>query len=109
MAKEYIEREAALAALCRDCDKIVPANEREPCCYRFTGCMEYYNIFELPTADVRPVVRGRWVHGEHGPYCSNCDGYPPTRKRLGHPGDTEFDYTKFCPNCGAQMEAGDDP
>ena len=44
---EYIEREAALAALCSGCDKMVPSDEREPCRYRFTGCMEYYNIFEL--------------------------------------------------------------
>ena len=58
----------------------------------------------IPSADVRPVVRGRWVHGEYGPYCSNCDGYPPTRKRLGYPGETEFDYAKFCPNCGAMMD-----
>lgn len=64
---------------------------------------EYY-INEIPAADVAPVVRGRWVHGEYGPYCSNCDGYPPTRKRPGHPGETEFYYTKFCPNCGADMQ-----
>lgn len=56
---EYIEREAALAALCSDCDKMVPSDEREPCRYRFTGCMEYYNIFVLAAADVRPVVHGQ--------------------------------------------------
>lgn len=55
---EYIEREAALAALCSGCDKMVPSDEREPCRYRFTGCMEYYNIFELAAADVRPVPEG---------------------------------------------------
>ena len=55
---EYIEREAALAALCRDCSQMVPSDEREPCRYRFTGCMEYYNIFDLPAADVRIVPEG---------------------------------------------------
>ena len=55
---EYIKREAVLAALCRGCDKVVPSDERDPCRYRFTGCMEYYNIFEIPAADVRPVPEG---------------------------------------------------
>ena len=90
---EYIEREAALTALCRDCDKMVPTEERDHCSYRFTGCMEYYNIFDLPAADVRPVVRGRWIDVEDSTLstCSVC-GF--------NVGAYTFHY---CPNCGADM------
>lgn len=67
---EYIEREAALAALCSGCDKMVPSDEREPCRYRFTGCMEYYNIFALAAADVVEVVRCKDCK-----YCIKEDDY----------------------------------
>lgn len=98
---EYIEREAALAALCRDCSKMVPSNEREPCRYRFTGCTDYYNIFELAAADVRPVVHGHWkrpktINGRVKCFiCSAC-------------GIGQVFRTSFCPNCGAKMDGGAD-
>lgn len=96
---DCIRREDALESICSDC---MEHGERGTFCG--IPCVEYERIMTIPAADVRPVVRGWWVHGEYGPYCSNCDGYPPTRKRSGHPGDTEFDYTRFCPNCGADMQ-----
>ena len=46
MAKEYIEREAAL-----NCLKI--ARGYCPCAYK--------EISDLPTADVAPVVHGEWI------------------------------------------------
>lgn len=66
-------------------------------------CGEIQTFFKgIPTADVRPVVRGRWVD-EHVykqtmsgktydgfTYCSNCKQ------------DFSFGYrSKFCPNCGS--------
>lgn len=103
MAKEYIEREATVMKIREwfwSAPGVHPKLDRDTA---------EDILFAIPAADVRPVVRGRWVHGDYGPYCSNCDGYPPTRKRYGHPGDTEFDYTKFCPSCGADMrEVQDD-
>ena len=72
MADEYIKREDAIEILWYNQDEC--------------GSAIVSDIEAIPAADVRPVVRGRWVHGEYGPYCSNCDGYPPTRKRSGHPG-----------------------
>lgn len=56
-------------------------------------------IRNVPAADVRPVVRGRWNRYEHDEelwcnYCSACNTYLP-------PG---MDWTpNFCPNCGADM------
>ena len=50
---------------------------------------------DLPTADVRPVVMGKWKERRfsedvYGAECSVCH--------------TTWDYgTNFCPNCGADM------
>lgn len=54
-------------------------------------------LHDMPTADVTPVVRGRWVpfHSEVAgdiQYCSACE--------IGF--DAKTDY---CPNCGAKMDA----
>ena len=53
----------------------------------------------IPTADVAPVVHGRWISdgdGYHWTYnCSICawkDGYPFNERH------------NFCPNCGARMD-----
>lgn len=45
--REYIEREAALKALCADC--CAKECDKEL-------CQDYHNISVLPAADVRPVV-----------------------------------------------------
>lgn len=103
---EYIEREAALAALCIGCDKMVPSDEREPCRYRFTGCMEYYNIFDLAAADARPMVHGQWnekcpdyLDGDSIYVCSVCG--ETWDLEAGTPKENNMN---FCPNCGAKMD-----
>lgn len=78
------------------------------------NCLSCYNgevldlvlmdIDEVPAADVRPVVRGRWEWmgpcrdngGRLWATCSACG----ERQRLG-------DYTSFCPHCGADMRGSD--
>lgn len=63
-----------------------------------------YVIDALPAADVRPVVRGRWIpvtNGRGGHECSECHNYAPSYQ-------TGAEYlTKFCPNCGADMRGGE--
>lgn len=53
-------------------------------------------INSIPAADVRPVVRGKWLDvtwcGEDYLSCSMC-GY----------GALAHERTNFCPNCGADM------
>lgn len=76
---EYIERRPLFDAL-YDADAIT---------------VKGINIFRnFPTADVRPVVRGKWVDEPIKGiwyHCSVCQG--------------RFDYAwHFCPNCGAKME-----
>ena len=79
---EYIEREAAV------CIALGAAA---------LGNTAFSDRFEIaarlraiPAADVRPVVRGKWVRSGEIMYCNNC-------KYIA------FNPHKFCPNCGADM------
>lgn len=57
-------------------------------------------IKELPAADVAPVVHGRW--DETG-YCVNCGRHAPFWS-------ISFCCykSKYCPNCGAKMDGGEE-
>lgn len=66
--------------------------------YKEALLMLFDKIEHLPAADVRPVVRGRWIvktdaDGKTYGVCSEC-GY---EQYAGH--------LKFCPNCGADMRS----
>lgn len=95
--KEYIEREAAIEAVC----------EYRPhsCIRRDCGlaCQEAQAITHLPAADVREVARGEWerlsgydVFGDINCKCSACgeDWWQ---------GPGWFRHANYCPNCGAEM------
>lgn len=65
-------------------------------------------IDRVPAADVRPVVRGRWVYcentfGQDGWMCELCHYFVPWsyKERLSV---AEEKLSHFCPICGAQME-----
>lgn len=55
-------------------------------------------IDRVPTADVAPVVHGRWVEKQGGFWetatCSNCGEKYQTVGIIPH----------YCPNCGARMD-----
>lgn len=101
---EYIEKQAAIKAVCDACC-VMPDGEKDTCPYKYegAGCREYDRIIEIPPADVRPVVRGRWEDKQFGPWgavyatCSACRGRvtldPAARS--------------FCPCCGADMREAD--
>lgn len=57
-------------------------------------------IVELPSADVRPVVRGKWILKDWGFEYSECSvcGFE-------HRYSEQFN---FCPNCGAKMDKDGD-
>ena len=91
---EYIEKRAAL-------DEAKKHLIEQGC-----DCEAMIAIFEelqgLPTADVAPVVHGRWVYGEDVDIqCSVC----------GADAFTEGDYrqvkSRYCPDCGAKMDLED--
>ena len=81
---KYIECEAAIA------------ETRKP---RLTDAELRRRLACIPAADVRPVVRGKWVkyapHNSDMMTCSECEKYWLLD------GD-QYDY-HFCPNCGADM------
>ena len=54
-------------------------------------------IYEIPPADVAPVVHGRWIYDKKAqrPYCSVCKGY--------FYGATNSPMS-YDPSCGAKMD-----
>lgn len=87
MAKEYIEREAAVAFL-----------ENMAASRYLIQSLE--NKERFPAADVAPVVHGEWIKISYTTLykCSNCTHMTdmPYQKKL-------FNY---CPNCSARMDGG---
>ena len=97
---EYIEREAVLSVIWKT------SAERDV----FFPAIILDVIKSIPAADMRPVVRGKWIPDyEYAEYdfdgctllpeprkfqdgwqCSLCGGYMPSE-------------TNYCPNCGADM------
>lgn len=87
MANDYISREAVKNAIHRDLDMqdlYLP--------------IEFIELLDdIPTADVRPVVRGKWKHINN-----RCDGYAwQICSECGEKGKSTWN---FCRNCGCAME-----
>ena len=100
---EYIEREKAIQVVLDAC------NECLDTCAEFDGivpdcnqCMldgVHRRLRATPAADVRPVVKARWVYTDMSRLvCSNCGS--PVAFALKADGWHHGDY---CPNCGADM------
>ncbi len=88
---EYIDREALL-------EDIQAAVENGGMGSMVAGALKRY-VTRVPTADVAPVVHGRWEWDTEDIYrCSNCAEKSHVKEVMGHP---EWDY---CPNCGAKMD-----
>ena len=115
MAKEYIERDQAIRAVC-DC-RPHSCNFETDCAM---GCQDVQALIKIPAADVvtrdcydrllaendelrkeRPVRHGRWIiktiRGEKRTVCSECLS------------ETGTCYEEnYCPNCGAKMDKDGD-
>ena len=85
------------------------------------NCLSCYNgevldlvlteIDEAPAADVRPVVRGRWIksHAIVGIDAKTCDvkiGETDKCSECGEEFVRPIKEYKFCPSCGADMRGG---
>lgn len=88
MAK-YINREAAMRTVLGESTD--------------THYPEWYSsiLMELPTADVAPVVHGRWNADETCSVCGekSTEGLDATK--------WNYWFPNYCPNCGAKMDGGD--
>lgn len=96
---DYISRETALELI--DNAPIIAGNENETLISAPKLSDEVYCI---PAADVRPVVRAHWIYHEDdfGDYyeCSHChDEYVVYEDDM---------CWKHCPTCGAEMEPDED-
>lgn len=95
---EYIELEVAVKAF----NNFDAGRADSPPCTLLTPEEFAEYLYELPTADVAPVVHGRWVtHYRSGTpvaegYVSTCCDMWNSRK------------SDYCPNCGAKMDGGAD-
>lgn len=101
--KDYIERDAALNIAfewCPDDDGSVGK----------TGDLRDMldEIEAIPAADVRPVVRGRWIHttqpmGWRDEECAECSVCGEDFVLDEWAMDDFTNLMHFCPNCGADM------
>lgn len=70
-------------------------------------------VKSIPAADVRPLVRGRWIESYNKwtptKKCSSCGSHfwQFAMKDVGV-GDKVAPVLNFCPNCGADMREVDD-
>ncbi len=58
-------------------------------------------IGAIPTVDAVEVVHGRWKKYQRYVICPNCDAGWPYYKN-------DTDRFRYCPNCGAKMDGGNE-
>ena len=85
---EYIRRTEALEITTRTCGDYATA---------------WSEIRKLPAADVAPVVHGRWAHLGGDEWCCPVCGFVITTE-----GSWDKPTKKYCEDCGAKMDGGDD-
>lgn len=98
MAKEYIEREAALNAIKDEIENYQPNPDRYSITpYEFVrrGLNIAYSIIKnQSTANVQEVRHGKWMKSNNERKCSLCGYFYFTNTK-------SFNY---CPYCGAKMD-----
>ena len=99
---DYINRDLAVKAAIAPCNKCtIESKEKPSCddCKLYGVAQEIYN--HIPAADVRPVVRGKWVSVPHklSRVCSICWHDEPYKFA-----EKDVEVYNYCPNCGAKME-----
>ena len=93
---EYIDREAVYADACQGC---VRHGDELGSCYAEEPCYKLICVFaNAHTADVAPVVRGRWeLHKDGSGTCKRCH----TKQKAVWDIDR---WQNYCGHCGARME-----
>ena len=65
------------------------------------------DIENAPVVDAAPVVHGRWGEYESFPLTPSLNGCPCSVCKT-HFSPSSIIIMKYCPNCGAKMDGGDD-
>lgn len=104
---DYIDRQAAIEAIER---LILPQTKGETAAEEINrvawrcaiNCAEEM-IGHLPSAEVEPVKRGKWIYDNQFHWyrasCSECGYMRATDIKADN-----WNGWKYCPNCGAKME-----
>lgn len=92
---EYINREAIMKFPIRKdhCDK---EHANEHFINGIESVLEY--VENLPSADVAPMVHGRWTHLGGDEWCCSVCGFVITTE-----GSWDKPTKKYCEDCGAKM------
>ena len=91
---EFIEREALDKAL-----TAAAVNDENKNCNTWSNAIGV--LYNLPAADVAPVVHGRWVHLGGDEWCCSACGFVITTE-----GSWDKPTKKHCEDCGARMDGG---
>ena len=94
---EYIDKEILLSLVQPD----TPEDDKAAVTIATAKKLVRSIVYSTPTADVAPVVHGRWIEKEKYTFgimydCSLCENRILDN---GHPWN-------YCPNCGAKMDGG---
>jgi len=84
---DLISRQAAIEALCDNCDNVQAVCPHYP-------CKQYIAVENLPSAQPERK-RGRWIY--NSPVTMKCDQCGLAIK------DWDWHRFKFCPNCDCDM------
>lgn len=93
---EYIEREAAFNAI-TDLAGKAPTRSAYEAVWKSARALK-----KIPAADVAPVVYTRWAHLGGDEWCCPVCGFVITTE-----GSWDKPTKKYCEDCGAKMDGGD--
>lgn len=108
---EYIERDQAREVICGWCEYAGSCLADD---YYWNKCDAKRRLGDIPSADVQPVVHGRWIEVEE-PFgwsmircasCTVCGESFVLNEDLGIEDIREG--CNYCPNCGADMRGESD-
>ena len=95
---EYISREAIMKFPIRK-DHCYKEHANEHFINGIESVLEY--VENLPSADVAPMVHGRWTHLGGDEWCCSVCGFVITTG-----GSWDKPTKKYCEDCGAKMDGG---
>lgn len=94
MNKDIIYRQAAIDALGEE-PAVLNTDDDYDVATRNQWEYDVECIKEVPSADVQPVMKGKWIRNDNGTYsCSVCQSWIPEEQHC---------YARYCLYCGADM------